>query len=197
MRTRTLTVLSLTLVRALAFVGEATAQERPREQRAGFIIGLGLGGGLVSIKESESAGGVSASVSRTEYGVSTDFRLGGQISPRTALYYSNKVLFYTTEGVTLAVTGVTGIGFTYVLPSAPVHLNAGLGLSVLTVLMEDGETDSNTGLGLQGGIAYEFAPRWLLDFGLLWGRQSPDDLPGLNFTRSETVVRLGITFLSL
>ena len=149
----------------LAFLGvffalapPAEAQQAPRE---GFIIGIGVGPGLMSI------GGVTR---ESDLGFAVDFHIGGVVSDGIQIYYMNKSVFLSSEGFSYTVTGMTGVGVTY--PLSSIDLKGGIGVSVFANVDAD-ETafsaDSETGLGLMAGARYGLSQRWGLDFDLMYG----------------------------
>jgi len=134
------------------------------DRRGGFIIGLGVGPSYTNI----SAGGQGFS----KIGVATDLRIGAQVGPRAQVYYLNKVSFFgggDLGGAELIASGLSGVGGSY-LPSPQVHVSAGFGLGVWTELSADGDTESSTGLGLTGGVGYEFSDRWFVQGNLSYLR---------------------------
>jgi len=79
---------------AFASPGQAQAQ------RSGFIIGFGLGPGMI------------AGDAPTKLGLATDFHIGGVINS-LELFYVNKVIFTSDDDVDAIVTGVNGVGGAY------------------------------------------------------------------------------------
>ena len=76
--------------------------------------------------------------------------------------------WFTHDGSSLVAAGISALGVTYVLPSAPVHLSGGIGLATwLNFNIEYG--GASTGFGLTGGVGYEFADLWLLDVAVTYG----------------------------
>jgi len=157
-----------------------------KAQRSGFIIGLGIGASVTSFSVSGSGSG-----NETEAGLATDFKIGAQVSQSVQVYYLGRTNWFTPSGSDLVAAGISAIGVTYVLPSAPVHLSGGVGLA--TWIDFDGFAFS--GLGLTGGVGWEFADLWLLDFALTYGRLrevfagSPDNV-------NVFLARIGISILS-
>ncbi len=156
-------------------------------QRSGFIIGFGIGAGLTSSTVSRQ--GLPDFDRQTEVGFATDFKIGAQVSQSLQVYYLGRTNWFTPSGSNLVAAGISALGVTYVLPSAPVHLSGGIGYA--TWLEIDFFGDSFTGFGLTGGFGYEFADLWLLDFDLTYGR--PSDQGGhVNMFQA----RAGISILS-
>ncbi len=156
-----------------------------KAQRSGFIIGLGIGASVTSFSVSGSGSG-----NETEAGLATDFKIGAQVSQSVQVYYLGRTNWFTPSGSDLVAAGISAIGVTYVLPSAPVHLSGGVGLATW---FQSG--DFFTGPGLTGGVGWEFADLWLLDFALTYGRLrevfagSPDNV-------NVFLARIGISILS-
>ena len=176
---RTLLTPCLTLV-LLAF--SVTSLEAQRDR---FVIGVGLGVGSNTLSDDSPN-----SESLTETGVSTDLRLGGQINPNLIVYYRNTVVFHGADGVDLVASGVSGIGATYIPTDSKLHIMGLVGIAGLSFI-SDGSTDGDTGLGVAGGVGYEFADRWIVDAGFLIGRPGDD-----GFTTNVTQFKAGINFLS-
>ena len=164
------------LVVSLSLVGV----QKLSAQRSGFIIGFGLGLGTTTLS-------VSGFDSETDLGVATDFKIGAQVGQSLQVYYLGRSNFYVPDGVDLVIASLSGVGVTYVLPSAPVHLSGGIGASTLTLVF-NGESESRTGFGFTGGVGYEFADLWILDVAVTYG-QPDDELDMILF-------RAGISILS-
>ncbi len=167
-------VAALALSLSLVGVQEASAQ------RSGFIIGFGLGLGTTTTS-------VSGFDSNTELGVGSDFKIGAQVGQSLQVYYLNRANFYAPDGVDFVIASLSGVGVTYVLPSAPVHLSGGIGVSTFAAFL-NGESDSVTGFGFTGGVGYEFADLWILDVAVTYGQ--PDD------NLDMILFRAGISILS-
>ena len=158
-------------------------------QRSGFIIGFGIGAGLTSSTVSRQ--GLPDFDRQTEVGFATDFKIGAQVSQSLQVYYLGRTNWLTQGGSTLIAAGISALGVTYVLPSAPVHLSGGIGLANWIEIRKELGGDSSTGFGLTGGVGWEFADLWLLDFDLTYGR--PSDQGGhVNMFQA----RAGISILS-
>ncbi len=160
------------LVLSLSFVGVGELQA----QRSGFIIGFGIGAGISAVSDGETRGAFA-----------TDFKIGAQVSQSVQVYYLGRTNWFRTSDSDLVAAGISAIGVTYVLPSAPVQLSGGLGLA--TWIEFDGPAFS--GLGLTGGVGWEFADLWLLDFALTYGRPSTTERHVDMF-----LARVGISILS-
>ena len=160
---RTMVVATIVAALALACASDLFAQ------RKGFIIGFGLGAGVTSSTQGEGAG----------WGLATDLKIGSQVSKSVQVYYLGRTN-WTSEA-----PGISALGVTYVLPSAPVHISGGLGFAT--------SWDSNyqgpfLGFGLTGGVGWEFADRWLLDMAVTYG--APKD------ASTWFAARAGISILS-
>lgn len=157
-------------------------------QRKGFILNLGLGVGQFHV-----SGEGGDSESRTA--ISTDFKIGHAFSDQLMLYYSNDAAFFSSDEESddlLHVSGLSGVSVTYFLkPSAPsFYFGGGIGISVWSVLSDDGDTESLSGGGLAVTGGYEFSPHFLLDVDLIFG--SPGDDSGDVNTRT---IRVGLNWL--
>jgi hypothetical protein len=177
---RTTAAIALVLCLSLVGVGEVSAQ------RSGFIIGLGIGPGVTSSASGPLSSTGGSRERETKMGFATDFKIGAQVGTSTLVYYSNKAVFMGDEDNEVEIAGVMGLGLTYVLPSAPVHLSSSVGVSTYSELdWSDDYTEVEAGLGLTAGVGYEFADLWIVDFGVAFGSKF-----------SVLQVKLGINILS-
>ncbi len=171
------------LVLSLSFVGVRDLQA----QRGGFIIGFGIGAGLTTYTVSRD--GLPDSDRETEVGFATDFKIGAQVSQSLQVYYLGRANWFSSNGSVVA--GISALGVTYVLPSAPVQLSGGIGLATWFGIQKEEGGDSFTGFGLTGGVGYEFADLWLLDVAVTYGM--PDES---GFDINMFQARAGISILS-
>ena len=174
---RSMAVTALAL--CLSLVGVTHLQA----QRSGFIIGLGAGAGVTSFSFSDVLFGASGGGSGG--GLATDFKIGAQVSKSLQIYYLGRTN-WLNDGRHTVAAGISALGVTYVLPSAPVHLSGGVGLATWLV-----QGSGGAGFGLTGGVGWEFADLWLLDFALTYGR--PSDRGG---HVNMFLARVGISILS-
>ncbi len=161
-------------------------QDLAAQERKGFIIGFGIGAGVTTY--TRSFFGLPDSDRETEVGFATDFKIGAQVSQSLQVYYLGRTNWFTPSGSDLVAAGISALGVTYVLPSAPVHLSGGIGLATWIELALFG--DSAAGFGLTGGFGYEFADLWLFDFAVTYSM--PQDGIDLNVFEA----RAGISILS-
>ena len=81
----------------LMFLGVSHAFAQPAEaQRSGFIIGFGLGPGLASYTRTLT--GQPSSDRATEFGLGTDFHIGGVLGDSFELYFMSKLIFFDRGG---------------------------------------------------------------------------------------------------
>jgi hypothetical protein len=169
---RIMSVATIVATLALATASDLFAQRR------GFIFGFGLGPGVTSA----TRGGSKWS----GWGLATDLKIGAQVSKSVQVYYLGRTNWFTPTD--LVGAGISALGVTYVLPTAPVHISGGLGLaSWLPVCVSECSNTTEAGLGLTGGVGWEFADPWLLDFALTYG--APGDI-------HVFTARAGISILS-
>lgn len=195
---RTATVMLPAMIVTLIGVTDLSAQ------RSGFIIGFGIGPGFTSFREGSFETGEEERVSKL--GLATDFKIGAQVSESVQVYYVNRVQFFggadqdnliLHSGVDFVTTGLSGLGVTYILPTAPVHLSGAIGIAAWSQLSTGNRTtESGTGLGLTGGVGYEFADLWLLDFAVQYGTPSIDLGFGEHWDLNVLQMRAGISILS-
>jgi hypothetical protein len=141
-------------------------------QRRGFIIG-GLGG--VSLNIWNQSINDNKSDNETDFALHTDFRIGGGFKgDKFMLYYWNTVNWFSFENIlgdkVTVLSGVNGLGASYYFkPTSPsLYLNGGIGLSVWRLPFES-DTDVWYGIGLAGGLGYEFTRHWSIELGAMWG----------------------------
>lgn len=152
-------------------------------QRSGFIIGLGVGPGVTS----SDLNLADLSTTETAVGLATDLKIGAQVSPSLQVYYLGR-----TNWANGVAAGISAVGATYVLPSAPVQLSGGIGLaSWIEICIESCTNGSFAGLGVSGGVGWEFADLWLLDVAVTYG--SLNDSVG---NVDMFLARAGISILS-
>lgn len=167
-------------------------------QRSGFVIGFGIGLGVTSYSFSEGvtsyySNGFTTMVNGPDeegekFGLATDFKIGAQVSQSFQIYYLGRTNWFD-DGRSGVAAGISVLGVTYVLPSAPVHLSGGIGAANWFPLHEAG--GGGIGFGMTGGVGWEFADLWLLDFALTYGR------PAYNEGHVDMfLARVGISILS-
>ena len=161
-------------------------QDLGAQERKGFIIGFGIGAGVTT---HTSGFNEFTSDRETEVGFATDFKIGAQVSQSVQVYYLGRTNWFTPSGSDLVAAGISALGVTYVFPSAPEHLSGGIGFATwLEFNLSGGDF---AGLGLTGGVGWEFADLWLLDFAVTYG------MPGeSSFDVNMFQARAGISILS-
>ena len=150
--------------------------------RQGFIIG-GIGGIAVdNWREQENPAIEEVYWTETNFAIHTDFRIGGGFKgDKLMLYYWNIVNWFTIKDPgfsDLTINGISGIGVSYYFKptSRSLYINAGIGSSSWIRGITDVFTaDSSFGLGLMGGVGYEFARHWSAELGVMYGRASTSD----------------------
>jgi hypothetical protein len=162
-------------------------------RRSGFILGGGLGLGVASYTQTLEYDGLSETGDRENKGsLITDFRIGWGINEQTEIYYTSKVAWFSFENafgdkVTIA-DGIGGIGLSHSLLLAPPtwYLTGGIALASWSLPFEDNAPDAWTGLGLYGGIGYEFSKHYSFEFDVIYGR--PGDSEGSLEARTNSLV---------
>jgi opacity protein-like surface antigen len=145
-------LLSLIVLVAM-FASQAQAFDGDRK---GFVLNLGAGAGQGKLKLSNS----SDSISDDGIGFSTDFKIGAGLSSNSVLYYSNRVIWWSSEGVSVT-TGMSAVAFSYFFsPEAPsFFLSGSIGIGVASI--EDLDSESGAGFGI--GAGFEFAKNWTVE----------------------------------
>ena len=114
---RIMTVTALVLSLSLVGVRDLLAQ------RSGFIIGLGIGVGVTPYSFADVVFGDSEG--DTNGGLATDFKIGAQVSHSLQIYYLGRTN-WLDNGLHAVAAGISALGVTHVLQSAPVHLSGWL-----------------------------------------------------------------------
>jgi hypothetical protein len=161
------------------------------DQRNGPMIG-GLGGVSMNVLDEENG------YSGTDFGLHTDFRFGWAFdNDRFMLIVvwnaMNWFVVRSAETEEFILSGITGVGFSYYFKSTSpsLYVNAGIGLATVRSLdisptSETGLRKDN-GLGLMGGVGYEFRPHWSVELFTMYG------FPGSgNYSVSSFAVSLSI-----
>jgi outer membrane protein with beta-barrel domain len=146
-------------VLTLAAVAPPTAAAAQPQTRQGWLIGLGLGGGSAGI----SADGNS---SDREGGVAASLRAGYAFNPRVSLELGASAWTKEENNATLTFSA-TGPVLNYYPGAEGLVLRAGVGVGTGEASLQSGNTTitaSETGLGVMGGMGYEFrvTPRFAL-----------------------------------
>ena len=131
-------------------------------QRKGFIIGGGLGPGTTS------------GDTETNFGVTTEFKIGGMIGESIQLYYANRLNWTDSDFGDVEATGVGGLGITYQMQNK-FRLNGLVGAASSLVYLGSDITNNN-GFGFGAGVGYEFAKHWILGLDGSFGRISGENL---------------------
>lgn len=166
-------LLAVTATSVLAFDGT----------RKGFILGFGLGTAVDLVDQTTTfpaTGGANSTYKsdNTEFGLGSDFRIGGGINDQFLLYYVNRVAWIDFENYagqsSLYLNSYGGLGATwYVQPAAPSFFFSGLvgwtGMSAF-----DGDGESLVGFGAGAGVGYEFVPHWSVEASVHFGSPSDD-----------------------
>ena len=155
---RIMAVATIVATVALASASDLFAQRR------GFIFGFGLGAGVTSYSDPFGSG--------SGWGLATDLKIGAQVSKSVQVYYLGRTNWFKDRD--LVAAGISALGVTYVLPTAPVHISGGLGLATFLTVCCESSGDDGVGFGVTGGVGWEFADLWLLDIAVTYGR--PGDL---------------------
>lgn len=143
---RRTTAVSLVGLAIMAATGSVEAQNR--QDRRGFWIGFGVGGGSFGCEDCSREGGFSG-----------HFKLGGTPSRKLLVGGETNGWVKEEEGATLSMSNVSAVVYFYPSATGGFHLKGGLGLSVLSLDIDLGggttlSTD-DTGGGLLLGLGYD------------------------------------------
>jgi hypothetical protein len=155
------------------FLGGSLAFAPPAQaQRSGFIIGVGLGPGLVSH--------TSVPDRESKYGLAIDFHMGGVIGDSFELYFVFKGTVFGSDavGVETNGSGVGGLGFSYPL-NPRFSINAGIGLGSWYTAFSTGFSQTTSdGVGVLAGGRYLLSEsgRWGVGFDIMYGKPFGGDV---------------------
>jgi len=153
-------------------------------QRKGFILGFGVGGGMSSFTQTVEIAGQPSQTSDRENkgGFATDFKIGGGLNEQFMLYYvARSSWFGITNALNQKVTilsQVGGLGASYYLseePSSAYFLGA-IGFGTWSTPFESGGS-TWIGIGLTGGVGFEFAKHWSAEATVSWSKPSDEEGP--------------------
>ncbi len=151
-------------------------------QRQGFVLGGGLGAGLVSFSQEASGGGLTLETERQEEpALATEFVIGGGLNETTLLTYSARVSWFSIVNLfddDVTVTHALGIvALTqYARPTAPsFYYTVGVGFSTWDLPFEEEAGDPWVGLGLRAGVGYEFRSHFSVEASVGWGEPSTEE----------------------
>ena len=136
--------------------------------RAGFILGIGGGGGYA--RDAFSFG--SFEESQSNLAGKIDISLGYAPSNRLAITWLSKGSFYDSDLHGYAVASATaGLGITYFLSE---DVNANFIQAVIGVnqvwQIDDTSNRSDGGFGLGIGVGREVSKNWIIGLDATWGR---------------------------
>lgn len=177
-----------------AIVAGATSASALDGTRKGFILGFGIGPSVTSwsFEVTASAGPFSDSFEsdkESNFGLGTDFKIGGGITEKFLLYYVNRVAWFSYDWTLLDDTGFSdivetvtfayGVGLLgasyYLQPEAPsLYFTGMIGLSTWDAPFEDGWGDAWFGGAVGVGLGYEFAKHWYVEGSINGGNPSVD-----------------------
>lgn len=186
------------LAATLLLVSASTAQAFDGYRR-GFVLGGGLGPGLLLAKQKVEGLGFSAeSEWDNEFALVTDFHIGAGLNDKLVLYYSSRVnWFWPLDGGTTLSNGIGTVAINiYTQSTAPsAYFTVGLGLSTLDAPFEEG-AEASYGPGMRLGVGMELNPHWSMEFALTYGR-ADEDIGGLEFQShllSVQIVAIGMAY---
>lgn len=136
--------------------------------RKGFIIGGGIGIGGMAIEANSILGSGEA----TRSAFLTDFKIGYAPSNILEIYYINKVFWWGESGFTLihALSTIGLSAYTNKRTGTGLFITTGVGISTVDAPFEN--VNASYGLGLFGGLGYEFIPHWSFEVNLLYSHIS-------------------------
>ena len=165
--------LVLSIIFCFFVLNYATAFDN---QRGGFIIG-GIGGITTIHWHQVAHNGTRITIyDKWDFGLHTDFRLGGVSHGNRAMYFWWNAfnLFFADNYMpsvygnkALVISGVSGFGFAFYLnPTSPsLYFNVGAGPAMWHTPDKDVQMPW-IGVGAMGGIGYEFARHWSIELGI-------------------------------
>jgi opacity protein-like surface antigen len=170
-----------------------------QDERKGFILGLGIGPGVLNYKLKVDRGNYSIHYNRVKkLPVMSNFKIGYAPNENLAIYWTAKVSWFRSEKIQeeprdIMVSGVAGIGVTYYLKEeAPsVYFNGGVGYSTFSALsLEDDLSNNHMGFGFSAGAGYEFAKHWSGEVNIAIGSPGKEE-----FTYQVTALAITFNYL--
>ncbi len=175
---------------ALLLLGAAGAHAQTdwddEDRRSGFIIGFGIGPGVTF---------TGLDFGNPILGVSTDIRIGTEVGRTTQVYFLNLLNYFSEYPGSNVLSGMSGIGVSFV--ESRVFASLGFGLGLWTEIsdreippycldtMGDAQIDyicrlitdhTDTGVGASAGFGYEIADLWVVDIALAYADVGEDML---------------------
>lgn len=169
-------------------------------ERRGFILGLGIGPGLTSYKQTVSYAGSSESASESKFGFQTDFKIGYAPSNNLAIYYSSKVSWFGMENImgdniTIA-NGLAAAAFGYYFEEeGPTpFITGGAGLASWNPVFTS-NAEVWRGFGMYFGGGYEFANHFEICGNLIWGNPTTSE-GNYKLSTNSVIFQLTLNFMA-
>lgn len=155
--------------------------------RKGFILGGGVGGSYLTYKEPWPVGDFRK---LDKFSLETNFRIGHAPSNSLEIYWFTTVSWSALPYGSSMIT-VGGIGLTKYLnrEGKGFFLFSGLGSSANSAGSWFGETKSEIGLGLIGGVGYDIAKHWSVQGDVVYASFGSGE-------RTSLAVRVTLNFLA-
>lgn len=170
------------LVATIVLTGSFVLSSPAEAQRSGFIMGFGMGAGVVSSSWTVAEHGISDRVSKA--GVAMGFHIGGVVGNSLELYLMLHAVFGAPKAqeahpsvladADYALTRLLGIGFTYPLNTS-FSVKGAVGIADESIY---GPTlNVWDGVGLLAGGRYRLGDVWGLDLDVMHGRWNSGGVP--------------------
>ena len=165
-------------------------------ERKGFILGTGLGVGLVSFTQTANGIELFDDIGST---FASDFSIGYAPNNMFQIYYFSKVSWFRilnilNENVTIA-DGVAGVGISYYfneyVPSS--YILGGIGFSSWSTPLEE-NTDTWEGNGFVVGCGYEFSRHFNLESTITWGNPSIEEF-GIDYETDSFTLNIYLNII--
>jgi len=137
--------ISLLSVLSLAFLAMPSLSSGQDQTREGFFIGAGFGWGSLGVTDGDGR----------ESAASGYLKLGGTLNDQVLVGAESNAWVKDEDGVSMTVTSVTAIIQFYPSPTSGFFLKGGAGFSTTSISFW-GLTVEETGLGLIGGLGYDY-----------------------------------------
>ena len=168
--------------------------------RKGFILGAGVGGGLISYTQEISGSNISVKSDRENtLAFMYDVRIGYAPSNLWQIYYLSEASWFGLDNivgdrVTIA-SGLSGVGVTkYVRAQAPSPFFLGsIGLTTWSTPFEE-RSGTWVGAGLMLGGGFEFSRHWSVEGNLVWGKPKDED-SGVEVSSNTFSIRVTVNVL--
>ena len=159
-----------------------------RNDREGFIWGLGVGTGVASYTQSlvdywgDAYEGPRLEARGTDSAFITNLKVGHGLTDQVLFYYTSRIAWIPLSNLykdTVIANGTAGLGLTiYPYDKSNIYIQTSVGLSTLATWFPPLELDKAraTGVTFSAGIGYEFFPHSSIDLTMSFGNATRTEI---------------------